>query len=186
MSKRPRVRLTVVSEDQLSESFVRRVFKEFGWNSRELRFETAPKGLGSGKNWVTDRYVQLLRQQRRTNYQTNKGLLVMSDVDELTIAARRAELDNALLNAELSARANDEKAAYWLPKWHVETWILHFLQPGDVDENTRYKDQCPSSPYWARIAPQFVDQYRAQRDGAAVETLPSLASAYTETQRIDP
>lgn len=172
------IRITIVVEDQLLDRFCREALMSLGYHRREIRVRMSPAGRGSGKIWVNGQYVVEVKALRSQGYQS-LAVLVGSDVDELTLGERIRQLEDALAAANVSARTPQERIAYWLPKWHVETWILA-LDGESVDEYTRYKNQLGDVDA-RQIGRAFVERYR-QRDDLG---LPSLANAFAETQRIE-
>lgn len=172
------IRITIVVEDQLLDRFCREALMSLGYHRREIRVRMSPAGRGSGKSWVNGQYVIEVKALRSQGYQS-LAVLVGSDVDELTLAERICQLEDALTEANVSSRTTQERIAYWLPKWHVETWILA-LAGETVNENTRYKNQLGDVDA-RQIGRAFVDRYR-QRDDLG---LPSLANAFAETKRIE-
>lgn len=151
---------------------------QLGYHRREIRIRMSPAGRGSGKNWVNGQYVVEVKALHSQGYQS-LAVLVGSDVDELTLGERMRQLEESLAIANVSARTPQERIAYWLPKWHVETWILA-LAGDSVDENMWYKNQLTDVDC-KQIGRAFVDRYRQRGDLG----LPSLANAFAETQRIE-
>jgi hypothetical protein len=188
MAKKRGVRITIVVEDEALERFTRNVLMAIGFSRHELTVSPYPVGRGSAKDWVDQQYVAEVRKLRARPGE-NVGLVVGTDADELTLPARHSRLAESLTRAAVAARKTDERIVLWIPKWNVETWIL--LLTGDRhDENgvlrgedRNYKHQA-KKPDFAAVAGQFIDQYRAIRDGKPVPTLPSLHAAYVETQRL--
>jgi hypothetical protein len=71
-----------------------------------------------------------------------------------------------------------------VPKWNVETWILHFA--GDTrDEDHNYKHEVKTAKY-PEMAQAFLDEFRAFKHNQSIATLPSLKTAYHETNRLEP
>jgi hypothetical protein len=172
------IRITIVVEDQLLDRFCREALMALGYHRREIRVRMSPAGRGSGKNWVNKQVVVEVNALRSQGYQS-LAVLVGSDVDELTLAERIRQLEDSLATAQAFARTPQERIAYWLPKWHVETW-MSALAGETVDENTQYKNQLGEVDA-KQIGRAFVDRYRQREDLG----LPSMANAFAETQRIE-
>ena len=176
--KKKGIRIVVVVEDRMLERFCRESLQALGYHRREIRYEVAPAGRGSGKVWVDKSFaveVQILRQKR------NQALAVLAgtDVDEMTIPQRIENLRKALLEICQEDRAADERIAYWLPKWSIETWLKR-LQGDDVVETESYKGKV-KNPNFPELAAEFIRMYQAGEDSG----VPSIAFAFKETSRIE-
>lgn len=176
-AKKRGIRIVIVVEDQTLERFCREALLELDYHRIEIRVERSPGGRGSGKQWVDGTFVNEVRILRSKRHQ-KLAVLVGSDVDEMTLQNRRLRLQKSLQAAKMSDRGVDERIAYWLPQWSIETWLKHF-QGEPVDEDTNYKHQV-RQPDMRRLAKAFVDQHQAS-DGLE---LPALTSAFDETRRI--
>ena len=97
----------------------------------------------------------------------------------MTLDDRVLKLKTSLQEAGEKDRRDDERIAYWLPKWSIETWLKR-LDGEDVDENTRYKYPV-KTPEYSAIAESFIQHYRK---GGPLG-LPSLKFAFAETTRIE-
>ncbi len=181
MSKKRGIRIVIVVEDSMLDQFCRAALLELGFHKREIRVEMAPRGKGSGKQWVNDRYaieVQVIRQKSDQQL----AVLVGSDVDELTYAVRMKQLEDSLRSCRVSPREIGERVACWLPKWSIETWLLFYAGNG-VKEDTQYKHNVVR-PDFKSLAAAFVAEFRRSKKGAAQATLPALTAAHRETARI--
>ena len=172
------IRIAIVVEDQMLERFLRGCLLLLGYQSREIRVERAPSGKGSGKQWVNKRFVVEVKAMR-TKPKQKLAVLVGTDVDELTISAREKQLEDALEKDGTGSRKSNERIAFWLPKWSIETWILK-LAGEDVDETKTYKHQ-GSNPNFKSLTKAFVENYRTKSDLG----LESIAHAQSETPRIE-
>lgn len=182
MAKKRGVRITIVVEDEALERFARAVLWQFGFSTRELRSIPYPVGRGSAKDWVDKQYPVEVRVLRSKAYQ-KVGLLVGTDADEGTLAHRFQRLSESLKAHGVAARADGERIVVWVPKWNVETWILHLM--GDTrDEDHDFRHDC-KRPEFAHVASAFVDEYRRFTRDDTLETLPSLKTAYDETARLE-
>ncbi len=184
MVRKRGVRVTILVEDKLLERFAREALLELGYHRRELRVLPYPVGRGSAKQWVDHQYPIEMQAYRRVAQYQRVALLVGSEADELSVETRRHQLDSSLESSSLPGRGDDEHVCIWVPKWHVETWILHLLGE-QVDEETNYKNRVRHLRInFSQIAAKFVAYYRT---GVAVTTpvLPSLELAIAETRRLD-
>lgn len=176
--KKKGIRIAIVVEDQMLERFLRGCLLLLGYQSREIRVERAPSGKGSGKQWVDKRFATEVKAIR-TKQNQKLAVLAGTDVDELTISARAKQLEDALENDGTGKRKSDERIAFWLPKWSIETWLLK-LADEDVDETKTHKQQV-KKPDFKALTKAFVESYRNNSDLG----LESIAHAHSETPRIE-
>ncbi len=175
------VRVTLLVEDRTLERFAREVLMQLGFHRGELRVRVSPAGRGSAKQWVEEQYpIEVRACRRKANFQ-EVGLLVGVEADEKTVRQEFARLGAGLADSKLPDRDDKERIAIWIPKWHVETWILHLLGT-EVDENRKYKTAVKNPDYRA-VAKAFVDRFRGER-GTDPKSLPSLQTALEETKRL--
>jgi hypothetical protein len=139
------------------------------------------QGGKNAKQWVTQKYPDEVKAYRRYNYQ-QIGLLVGTEADEQTVSTRRELLARSLAEAGLLPREDRERIALWIPKWHVETWLL-FLTGHDVTENERYKHRGSAFNFHA-ASEKFVERFRQFPEEPGKSSLPSLKVAYQETKRL--
>ncbi|MDP1560520.1 MAG: hypothetical protein Q8M16_03900, partial [Pirellulaceae bacterium] len=171
-------RITIVVEDDRLERFCREALMQLGYYRKEIRVRKSPPGKGSGKSWVTQQHVAEVKTLRSRNYQS-LAVLIGSDVDELSLKERIAQLEESLRVSNLDERGTDERIAYWLPKWHIETWLMAF-NGHEVTEMTDYKNQL-STVNFKNVGAAYVKHYRNRDDLG----LPSLANTFAETVRIE-
>lgn len=127
----------IVAEDLAGARFVEAYLDERGVARRDIRTLVAPRGQGSGKQWVTTQYpgeVKLYRSKRNHVY---KALLVATDADNLSVAQRVATLAAALESASERAREADEEIVLVVPRWEIETWTIHLLDSVPVSEDQK-------------------------------------------------
>lgn len=182
MARKRGIRIVIVVEDSMLDRFCRTALLELGYHKREIRVEMAPAGKGSAKQWI-DARLPIEVAMIRTKPDQKLAVLVGSDVDEFDHRDRVRRLTDELGAAELAPRRTDERIAWWLPKWSVETWLLHFAGQ-EVDEDTRYKYKV-KNPDFKNAAHAFVVEYREFRSKKTTETLPALLEAHSETIHID-
>jgi hypothetical protein len=66
-----------------------------------------------------------------------KALVVLTDADAMTVAARIATLEQALRAANLPPRGSTEAIALFVPRRNIETWLA-YLAGDNVDEEREY------------------------------------------------
>lgn len=183
-SERRQLRGVILSEDKRTERFVRHLLKELGFKPRNFLFRTAPRGQGAAESWVAEIYPDEVKAMRSKNYQRSRRLLTVRDADKRSIAARKAELDSALEARGIDRRERREGIATPVPMRNIETWLLHLLGVGDLDEATDYKRHFESEV--------GASETRALKKAASAwctvdtSTLPSLADGMQEMTRLDP
>lgn len=177
------VRVTLLAEDEAIERLAREVLLGLGFHRREIYVVAYPVGKGSAKQWVTQQYPSQVKVYRSKAHSQQICLLVGTDADEKSVVQRRAQLDAALRFGNLDSRGASERIVFWIPRWNMETWLLS-LSGQDVNEND---DNCKSRvhhPDYVAASAEFLRQFDNYRRGEPLVTLPSLESAYTETQRL--
>jgi len=124
-------RIIVLCEDKAHEVFVRRFLTKV-WRvaHRDIKVSYYPEGEGSGKKHVQDRIEDEVKAYRSRHASTI--LIVMHDADEKTVAQIQQLLDSKIGNA----RAESDRIAYIIPKWHIETWLA-YLEGRDVGETEK-------------------------------------------------
>ena len=130
-------RVRILCEDRLSERFLRRLCEQHG--VVVLDVTVSPKGRGSASDWVVGRYPDMVRQRRSKNFQTNLGLLVHIDGDNLGVQARKAALEAKLRESELPPREAAEAVATLVPTWCIETWLLYLAGIAQPAEDVQLK-----------------------------------------------
>ena len=176
-------RVRLVCEDRLTEQFLSRVCQRR--RIQVLHVEVAPSGKGAASAWVRRKYPAFVKLHRSKNYQKGLCLLVAIDGDHQGIRARKLELAQELITADVGARAGDEPMAIFVPTWSIETWLASLSGGTPHDEDRALKEDSAVRHLWqdhqmtARTIAQAADNWRA---GPAL--LPSLEDAYTEGDRI--
>ncbi len=183
MAKKKGVRVILLVEDETLERFARTVLRYLGFSKHELRPCPFPVGKNA-KQWVTQDYPNQVQAQRREANHQRIALLVGTDADELTVQKRCDALAVSLSAANVLKRKVDECIVLWIPKWHVETWILH-LSRVHVNENQSYKHEAKAKvPDFDEIGREFVRLFRESQENWAASVLPSLKVAFQETKRL--
>jgi hypothetical protein len=129
--------VVLLCEDTQHEVFARRFLELNGVSGRAIRVEKAPKGRGSGEQWVREVYPKEVGAHRSENYIKGRALIVMIDEDTQATGSRAEALVSALEHHEQGERTPDEAIIHAIPARNIETWIA-YLDGEDVDE-TREK-----------------------------------------------
>ena len=133
---------------------------------------------GSGEQYVRSHYARAVQAFRSQSHDANASLVVMTDADMLSVAARRKTLDDALRQAEQAPRSTNERIVLLIPKRNVETWVAH-LNGAAVDENSDYKPR-PVEEFRSAAT-----QLHAHCGAAATQCCPpSLLDGCTELHRL--
>jgi hypothetical protein len=126
----------ILCEDRQQEIFARYFLIECGINKRRIRVKIAKKGVGSGEQFVREKYPSEVKAFRSRNY-LNISLVIFVDADVNTVNYRLKQLDEELLSALLNRRQTNEKIAIFVPKRNIETWI-RYLKGNKVNEEAIY------------------------------------------------
>ncbi|WP_437563490.1 hypothetical protein [Sorangium sp. So ce542] len=179
---RPEVRLVVLYEDKVHDSFLRRLFKKRPGHGR-VRFEKCVDS--SGVLGRLGREVDALRSQK---HQQNLGLVVVIDADEKGLSQRVDELEGRIeADARGGARAAGERIAFVVPALEIETWYVHLCVPSarPVDETRDYK----ASPAWRELEKDLSAASRRAVDAWPPapdrQDPPSLSAARDELKRVE-
>lgn len=172
----------VLSEDWRQQTFVRSYLERAGFTKRQIRSEPLPSGKGSGEQWVRQRYAKNVAAYRSRVASASTALVVVIDADTGEMTQRHRELDQALLQDNLTRRTNEEKIAHLIPKRNIETWIL-CLNGRDVDEVSDYRHQ---EGIDQQIKPAAAALFVWSRRNAAIPTrcVLSLRAAVAEVKRL--
>ncbi len=170
------VRVVILSEDLQTATFIRRFLKERGFNNHELRVEVAPKGKGSGEQWVRDKYPNELLASRTEN----TVLIVGTDADTMTVADRIKTLDDQCRKENVQQRDAKEPVIMAIPKRNIETWLA-YLRGENVNETdvySKYKNEGD-----CRDQVRALDEM-CRKQQLRQPVLPSLKAACTEFGRM--
>jgi hypothetical protein len=180
------VQVMLLVEDGALECFARHVLLVLGVQRRKIRVECSLKGKGSGKQWVTQRFPVEVQAQRRKAHHLNVALVIGTDADELTVTQRARELDTTLEAFGLDKRGPEERICLLIPRWHIETWILHLNGRQVVEDENYKKDVKVQDVDFPRISRDFVERYRDWKRGVTKSTLlPAMIAAFEELNRLD-
>lgn len=177
----------LVVEDRRTERFLRHLFVHRGFQKRNLRFDIAPQGVGSGEAWVRARYPSAVRVLRSKPHQA-LALVAVRDGDNVGVRKRKEELDTALIAAGLEPRSDEEAIATPVPSWSIESWLLDLL--GRPGVNEAQVDPADDLPWKIRFERDHGEEERDALRAAAEafstggSPLPSLTDGRTELARI--
>ncbi|MDE2824081.1 MAG: hypothetical protein OXK79_11335 [Chloroflexota bacterium] len=174
------VQIVLLCEDRQHETFCRRFLTKAGWPVRHISVEIAPRGRGSGEQFVRNRFPEELEAYRRRNHHVSVTLLVMVDGDNQGVERRVAELDAACRERNIPCRDPGEQVLVFVPTWRIETWLA-YLGGETVDEGRRDYPRLPRP----RECRPHVDSLAAMcQRGRLREPAPSsLRAACTEYRR---
>lgn len=136
MSRRV-TQVVLLCEDGQHEAFARRFLARLGISPRAIRVEKAPKGRGSGEQWVRQAYSKEVKALRAKPFIGGRTLVVMIDEDSTATRSREATLQQALADHALPDRSPDEAIIHVIPARNIETWIA-WLDGQDVNETDTY------------------------------------------------
>lgn len=132
-----RVKIVLLCEDSQQEAFTRRFLKGMGWNTREIRVEKSPSALGSGEQWVREKFPHELMAYRQRRQRAASALIAMIDADTNDVQDRINQFERACDSIQIAFRTDGEAVAIAVPKRNIETWI-HYLNAGPVNEQDAY------------------------------------------------
>lgn len=155
------VRIVLLCEDSQTDAFVRRFLRHRNFRSRDIATRPLPAGRQSGEQWVREEYPDELRAIRGRQ---NAYLIVVTDADTNTTAARRAQLDAACRREGVRQRDDRDPVLVIVPRRNIETWLT-YLGGATVDEDTEY--------------------LKPKRDGDCVAQADALFRMCHEVQRLD-
>jgi len=174
----------VLTEDREQQNLVRRYLKRCGHNPDECLFlprRTWPGG--SGEHQVRKEFPRQVKAFRSSlGRKASALLIVMVDADTRTTKVRATQLSQALRDARMKQREEEELIVVLIPKRHVETWIRALLG-NQVDEETDYKNPKPT-PDEIREAAETLHQWTRHGAAAGIMSPPSLTTSLPEWQKI--
>jgi len=143
MSRR-RVQLVILCEDIQHRAFAKGLFEARGF--RNIRFLPIPEGRGAATQYVFKHYPNRVKAYRILAHRHHccHALAVFIDADNRSVENRLMELDEQLQLNDLEKRQSKDKIALFVPKMHIETWLMYLIQrlvdSKNVDEETPYKN----------------------------------------------
>ena len=112
--------VVILAEDTRSQKLLRRYAELIEPRSRPRLLPVAA-GAKAGDQYVREKYPTEVMAQRARHRRS--ALLVHTDANTITVAARKAQLDNALASVSPTPRAATERIALVIPKQNTETWL---------------------------------------------------------------
>ncbi|OWK46330.1 hypothetical protein FRUB_00029 [Fimbriiglobus ruber] len=171
----------MLSEDRAQEVLTRRYLEAVGYDLRKIDFVTAPRGGGSGEQFVRTQYPHEVAAYRQRNPQYWR-LVVLIDADVSTVAQRDAELGLMLLAHQLPTRTPGEGIVHLIPRRNIETWV-HFLLDNAADEEVDYKRIYHNQAENAYCRPASQTLVAIVRADPVATSLPSLDRGAEELRR---
>jgi lysyl-tRNA synthetase class II len=108
-----------------------------GWNTRELRIEKSPSAVGSGEQWVREKFSVELKIYRQRQARAASALIAITDADNHSVEERKYDFSVSCSEKQIPFRQDGEAVAIAVPKMNIETWIK-YLDSGDATETERY------------------------------------------------
>lgn len=184
MGKR-RVRIVILCEDRAQQHFFKKLCERLD-HVVLPRIQIAPAGHGSAEQWVRKQYAAEVRAHRQKSAELI-GLIVGTDGDRFGVAQRKADLEQALKDAQLPPRGDDERIAVCVPTWSIETWFAWLCGLADVNEATKYKNDTAYNAAQRReeISPTIAAQRWTEAPRPEeTERAPSLSDGRREMARL--
>ena len=128
------VRITLLCEDSQTDAFVRRFLSHRKFRGRDIKSLPLPDGHRSGEQWVRERYPAELRAIRGKQ---GAYLIVVTDADNDSTGARRAQLEAECERQQVPGKGDDNQVVLIVPRRNIGTWLA-YLDGSDVDESRRY------------------------------------------------
>ena len=172
------VRIVLLCEDNQTDSFVRRFLKHRNFTHRDIRTLPLPHGSQSGEQWVRQRYPDQLKAIRGKQ---QAYLLIVIDADNLTVGARRAQLDLECQNKRVALRTAEDPAILIIPRRNIETWFA-YLDGSDVNEQQSYPKLTRESDCHEHARKLYEMCHKTQRLRNPVP--PSLQDACEEYRKL--
>jgi hypothetical protein len=174
--------IVVLAEDLRQANLLRHYLIRCGHHRRNIVLRLAPRGKGSGEQYVRERYpIEVAYCRHRVHFR-KAALATVLDADTGSVEDHERELTNALAAADEAKRGDTELVAVLIPKKNIETWIM-CLSEQTVDEVTNYK----SHPHIdTMIKPAAATLHEWSRAGVEVpgSCVPSLRKGLREVRRI--
>jgi hypothetical protein len=178
------VRLVIVCEDILHETFARAFLKRRGLHPREMHFRRSAEG--DAKQNVIRILVTELQAFRRHPGE-RRGLMYMIDADNLTVEQRRRTVEKKCQESGEVFPHNEKSVFAIIPKWEIENWIAYLKSlteetaqaiNEDSNEYPKYR-HCESEIY-----PYVEHLADVCNTGALPTPPPSLQTACAEYPRL--
>ena len=177
---RNEVRVVVLFEDDEHEYLLRRLVGRL--HLHPVRFEKC-----TDCNGVLARVGLEVDALRRKKHQKNLGLVVVIDADGPTREKRLAHIEAIVAGLGGGARAGEERIAFVIPAWEIETWYVHLCCPESrpVDES---RGDYKSDAAWRRLKTELGSAAKRAADAWLPENgrvdPASLVAARDELKRL--
>lgn len=187
--------VTILAEDRRQARFVRNYLRKRmpRLNQRDIYDAPMANGRGSGAQWVLDHYeteilAHLIRRAKLPDRRRpEKWLIVVIDADAGSVQDRLNEFRRRITQSKdqrvRNCRVDRENVAHLVPKWSVETWILH-LSGETTDEDTPYKRQNRPWDELIPVAAAELHGWVRGGDGPPDRCTPSLKLGIAELCRL--
>jgi hypothetical protein len=164
----------VLAEDREQQNLIRHYLTRSGLGAG-ARFEALPNGIGSGEQFVRNRFPELLRKvESSLGHAVSAIAIVMIDADLRTVIVRRSQL--------IGAQGSTNDLILLIPKRHVETWVGALLG-NTVDELKDYKADFGNATMVKQAAQALFAVTRPNAQ-VPVSFPPSLQTALLEWKKI--
>ncbi len=181
----------VLAEDQFHQRFVYRYLScltQFRNPTHDIRGRIAPRGRGSGEQWVREQYASEVREHRSRAVQT--ALVVVIDADTNNVDRRTQQLRDTLAAAGLQSRTANERIVHLIPKRNIETWVVvlnGIATDETADFTVRQNVAASVTPLEAHIKPAANTLFDWSRPNAAppAHCVDSLRRAIPEVRRLE-
>ena len=172
----------MLAEDKRHQNFAWHFLKGLGYSAHQVRNEPLPAGRGSGEQAVRKWYVTSVRALRDRVSRAATALVVVIDADKFTVDDRQRALAEELRQQSLPAREASERIAHFVPKRHIETWVLCLRGDQSVSEDR----DCKFDVKDADVKPAAEAFYTCVRsvDCPPAHFVPSLCAGLVEARRI--
>ncbi len=110
-------------------------------------------------------------------------LVVHTDADNLTVAARKKTLADALTSSNQSPRNPEEAIALVIPRWETENWLHHYLVVTPVTEAATYPKFRGRERDAARATVRALVLHVDGKEPSP-PNLPSVGESVTELRRL--
>ncbi len=118
------VRIVLLCEDAQHEAFAKKLLTALGWQLRDFRVVKSPSGKGSAEQYVREQFPNELRGVRSKRGE-KAYLVVMIDGDDKGVAGRRASLDTACAERQITPASDADQVVICVPTWNIETWLAY-------------------------------------------------------------
>lgn len=162
-------KVELIVEDTQHRSVFQQLLPLVEVNSRVIHVSAAPKGRGSGRQWVIDKAAQLIPEVRNRCAKTNTAAVVVIDGDGEPTHTVLKRLNEALRDAGHDGISDEDNVFVFVPARNIETWI-RFAAGDPVDEIEAYpkhsQDESEASKILAEKLTPVLRQGAALGNGA--------------------